>query len=98
MRINLTGAMESEHQALIAHWGRELAKEFLCSETSAVDYVRTTDPAKINFVANWLREQGWDVTAYHVPRDETNDRDWYISIGYVVNPRCNEYVRWKLIS
>ena len=92
MRINLHIMAEPRPpKGLFNSWTKVLSEEYNIKQEDAWRWFTTFEGRE--FIAACLRSQGWRITTYETPRDDTG---LMISYGFVVADDCEQFVAWKL--
>lgn len=102
MRINLMHTPRGTKASFLKHLIKLYAEEFGTSSQAVLAHLGSGDPQVGEYVTNWLREQGWQVTWYQMPRpaDEYFDNDhgeWmWLSFGFHFSDTCDKLITWRL--
>ena len=91
LNLNTQHSTKKPDKKLLLHWANLLAESYLVKPRDAAEWV--TDTNCLEFVALFLKSQGWAVCAYTTPAAFDGR---VISYGYELDPKCDEYVRWAL--
>lgn len=102
MRINLAHTAKDTKSAFLKHVIKLYAEEFGTNPQAITSHLMTGDPQVGEYVTNWLREQGWQVTWYQMPKpddaylDEGYGEPMWLSFGFLFSDSCDKLISWRL--
>ena len=96
MRINLrTLQQPSTYRDFMQHLNRLFANEYQISEDKSWRYFSHPDKDIREPVVEYLKEQGWKITNYELPKfGDTGSA----SYGYVIADDCEKLLVWTLAN
>ena len=67
-----------------------MAEDYQISDREAQQYLAN----QLDVTAEFLRKQGWKVTAYSLPPLDSGRRPW--RRGYIIDDDCEKLIAWRL--
>ena len=102
MRINLVHNVKGAKLAFLKHVLQLVADEFDISTGHLRSHLTSGDPQVGEYVTSWLRDQGWQVSWYQMPKpdkqylDDEHGEWMWLSFGFVFSDSCDKLISWRL--
>lgn len=102
MRINLANNQKGGKSVFLKHVIRLFAEEFDTTPSAVLGHLKSGDPQVGEYVTDWLRSQGWQVSWYQVPQPDDKylqyeHAEWVcVSFGFLFADACDKLIAWRL--